>query len=76
MQEKEFKQLTDEELENIMDKGYLMILENPDLVKFTKGVYLCEDDAPYEVKIVVIAKNERNKFMAKLREENRKNRGN
>ena len=76
MKEKDFEGLTDEELENIIDKGYLMILENPDLVEFTKGVYLCKDDAPYEVKMVVRAKNERIKFMAKLREKNRKNRGN
>lgn len=64
MQEKEFEELTDEEFEEITTRGYLMILENPKLATFKKGEYICAPDAPYEVRMVVRAKNERNAIMS------------
>lgn len=63
MQEKEFEQLTEEEMDDIMTKACLMLLENPKLVIFRKGEYICIPDAPYEIRFFVKAKNSRSAFM-------------
>ena len=67
MQEKEFDELTEEKMDDIMTKACLMILENPKLVIFRKGEYICTPDACYEIKFFVKAKNNRKAFIEKHR---------
>ena len=58
MQEKQYEELTEEEIYEIMLKACDILEEHPDYVKLKKGIFSCIPDAPYEVKIYVLAQNE------------------
>lgn len=58
MQEKEFEQLTEEEIYEIMLKACDILEEHPYYIKEDGDKFICAPDAPYEVKIYVREQNE------------------